>query len=754
MRYHTTTNRAPRPDYFTADFNSFPHECEVNFNRRECDQDYGAMSWWGRGKHIPFDFHQGLAGDHPLHIAARAGSMDECLMLLQNGAKASDINPLYRTQALHVAATNGHAPVCSMLIEDHGADINAKTCMAFTPLYFAAFGGHAELCSVLIGYHGADVNAGCGGGATGIMGSMLITPLHVAAQNGHAKACRVLIRNGANSDAKTSMQETPLLSAARGGNTAIGRMLIDDCGVDVNVKDVEEWTAVHHAVAHGHGDFFRMLVDEYGSDAKALEKTQYTPLHLAAQEGHLKLCRMLIEEYGNNVNATANQLYTPLHCAAQRVIPLITMRGLVDPSNPSAEEEEAGKAKAEEKKRETDNTAAEICHALVEEYGADVNARTNEQVTPLHMAADSGYVAMCKSLILVGANHGALDFRHRIPATQARVMGYPDLASHLCPADTGAHYLHCTGPSLKRVIIWNDTTEAKMKELLHKMEVQWLARVAEGCHRARMGLTLRRMHGGKLPNRVLLQIMRFVVVVTDAHLGSYISTLRAQSRDVLALCALSEEVKDESGEPAEQQQQLCPRLALISHTLAHHMAAVAAKEQVRIAAVLMAAANATHSSCGCMWLHNYCNFVLQRNKDRISCRRCGASRSTGMLRCSKCRLVRYCSRQCQRADWKQHKSGCIEYARQYTGHDGTDNELLEKPRAVDARPMSLPTLHGTFLARLQQHGNLMGSALLAVALVLLVLGATAFGMDTRPSVVLAVGTPFLLFVIHHGLWGL
>ena len=64
-----------------------------------------------------------------------------------------------------------------------------------------------------------------------------------------------------------------------------------------------------------------------------------------------------------------------------------------------------------------------------------------------------------------------------------------------------------------------------------------------------------------------------------------------------------------------------------------------------------------------MWLHGYCKFLQQRHLGEALCARCGKPGATGMLRCSKCKSVRYCSRECQRSDWKQHKLRCKEVSK-------------------------------------------------------------------------------------------
>jgi hypothetical protein len=48
------------------------------------------------------------------------------------------------------------------------------------------------------------------------------------------------------------------------------------------------------------------------------------------------------------------------------------------------------------------------------------------------------------------------------------------LADHLCNSN-GVHYLRCTGPSLERRLLWNDTSVLEQEEvMLDEMHAQWL----------------------------------------------------------------------------------------------------------------------------------------------------------------------------------------------------------------------------------------------------------------------------------------
>jgi hypothetical protein len=190
--------------------------------------------------------------------------------------------------------------------------------------------------------------------------------------------------------------------------------------------------------------------------------------------------------------------------------------------------------------------------------------------------------------------------------------------------------------------------------MLDEMQAQWLARVAEGCAHARVGLTLREAFGGGLSTHMLLHVMGFVFGGTLAHLQSCISTGRvAATRGLATQTAAASAVVDgatvaseaESAVPAvkrakvgcstggggsrqepvqQEQEQLSPKLALVSHALA--LAATPAPQPVGSgstgvmndearqhmqAALARLAADAAEG--GCEWLQAYCDFLQRRH---------------------------------------------------------------------------------------------------------------------------------------------
>lgn len=89
----------------------------------------------------------------------------------------------------------------------------------------------------------------------------------------------LLLASTTNVDARAEYRQTPLHLAARTGNTAAAKLLI-----------------------------------EHGADVNARQGDRKTPLHLAAAEGNLEVVKLLID---NKVDVRAKDSYknTPLMCA-------------------------------------------------------------------------------------------------------------------------------------------------------------------------------------------------------------------------------------------------------------------------------------------------------------------------------------------------------------------------------------------------------------------------------------------------------
>ncbi|TPJ32730.1 ankyrin repeat domain-containing protein [Mesorhizobium sp. B2-6-5] len=191
------------------------------------------------------------------------------------------------------------------------------------------------------------------------------------------------------------------------------------------------------------------VVDE--SDGKA------TPLYLAVKGGHYAAAKMLIER-GADVNSAPTPLLGPalMPALAKRRIDLIKLL-LDEGANPNS------KRSRENAIHIAVNLGCLDCVKALVEAGADVNAKTNDGKTPLHLAKRKGQREVADYLI----SHGAV---LPTPAPISMKLASADVEkgrttfTHLCD---GCHNHepqggHKTGPNLWRVVGRDKASMANM----------------------------------------------------------------------------------------------------------------------------------------------------------------------------------------------------------------------------------------------------------------------------------------------------
>jgi hypothetical protein len=167
-----------------------------------------------------------------------------------------------------------------------------------------------------------------------------------------------------------------LVDAARDGNLARVRALVDQDPALVRATDEEGYGALHWAAIRGHWDVFQLVlaagapVDTVGADGG-------TPLHWACHWDRADMVAMLLDR-GADLTVANRWGRTPLHVAARR-------------------------------------GCAEVA-ALLLACGADPRARTREGWTPLHVAYRGGHPDLVDLLLARGADPDALDDTGRKPA--------------------------------------------------------------------------------------------------------------------------------------------------------------------------------------------------------------------------------------------------------------------------------------------------------------------------------------------------
>ncbi len=277
--------------------------------------------------------------------------------------------------ALRWAACNGDMQEVQSLIV-RGVSVHATDYDGHTPLHCAAEGGHVEVARLLIRC-GARIDPSDKQGRT---------PAVLAMTKNHRAVVEYLLREGAAAN---------LHLAAYLGDVTKARSLIDG-GADVNGKDPDGWTALHHAASQNQREVAKLLIVAGAdlstvTDSKGYRRSYIvgTALHHAVEGGYRGLVGLLIDS-GADIDARAKQGETPLYLAVKvgRVGMVKLLLARRADANLSVDDDSfcggipLGVA--------VDEGRPDLVEALLA-GGADVNIKDGSGWTPLHVAITSKY---------------------------------------------------------------------------------------------------------------------------------------------------------------------------------------------------------------------------------------------------------------------------------------------------------------------------------------------------------------------------
>jgi ankyrin repeat protein len=440
-----------------------------------------------------------------LHWAAFHNDVETVQWLIAAGANAKAVTRMGGITPLSLASSSGNAALIEILLKA-GADVNAAAEDGATPLMAAALSGDAGAVTVLV-KRGAEVNA-----TEPVHGQ---TAMMFAAGKNRAAAIRALLSLGADPKVESTVRKlerprvdedgnsipapaagavgggrggrggglggtargasatvaggmTALLLAARDGNFAAVRALVEG-GAPVNqVSGGEKTSPLVIAICNGHYELAKYLLDQ-GADPNlatidglaalyAVEDTEWAqvgwapnPITVQEKVTYLDLMKELLKR-GANANArlaktlwfrptSHNQEWvdkkgaTPFWRAAQSS-DVAAMRILVAAgADPRIATEEgvtplmvaAGLGWGANATRNVpDAWLATVKYCV--ELGLDVNAKDNYNYTALHGAAYRGDNEVVKFLVERGAK---LDVRSKKGQTVSDMANGPMVNAHL-----------------------------------------------------------------------------------------------------------------------------------------------------------------------------------------------------------------------------------------------------------------------------------------------------------------------------------
>ena len=378
-------------------------------------------------------------GATPLALACDNGDAEMVRRLLQAGADAA-LTPPERPPALLSCARTGNAGAVAALIRA-GADVNAREPVrGQTALMWAAAQRHSAVVEVLLAA-GADVHARSRTRTRfvnigdpndhlnlylGDVREGAATPLLFAARQGDTASARLLLAAGADVHDATADRISALLTAAHGGHRELTALLLA-AGADPN-DGSGGYTALHAAVLRGDREMTRALLAAGAApDARVTRGTPATrggadfilpqtlagatPLLLAAKFLEADILDLLLA-HGADRGLTLGDGTTPLMTAAG----ILSRPGLFDRRDRIAVV------------RAPDETAALWVVRRLVDLGAQVAAANDRGDTALHGAAVHDYHGVIRYLVENGARTGAANALGQTPRD---VAGTPETAELL-----------------------------------------------------------------------------------------------------------------------------------------------------------------------------------------------------------------------------------------------------------------------------------------------------------------------------------
>lgn len=352
-------------------------------------------------------------GHTPLMSASFKRRKKLVQLLLDKGADvhARDING---ETALMAAAGKGNTAIVKMLLEK-GADINTKNKQGQTPLLKVVEEENLDMLNFLL-ENAADINA---------KDNREDTALIIALDKHKLAAAKLLIDKGANIRVKDHFYgRTPLIWASSLGDIELVRLLLKK-GTHVNVEDRENKTALVHAAYNGHQQIRELLL-KHGADpvylkifTKKIENNEEVEvtnieIHWTLQQTKDPKIRNLLTAVAlgnvNKVNGLLNKeiinkkidslnggavLSWTAHCNQPRLVKQLIERGAnVDARSnhnltPLIEAAHLGHL--------------EVVKILVQN-GVDVNTATKKGWTALMWSGEKGHVEVVRFLLQSGAD--------------------------------------------------------------------------------------------------------------------------------------------------------------------------------------------------------------------------------------------------------------------------------------------------------------------------------------------------------------
>ncbi len=219
------------------------------------------------------------------------------------------------------------------------------------------------------------------------------------------KEVRRHLNEGADVNKKDVNGQTPLHHAAESGYTEVAQTLIER-GARVNSKDNEGRTPLHLAAEIGYTPTIDLLITK-GARVHSKDKNGRIPLHYTVIVNRKEATRFLISK-GSTVDARDKNKWTPLYLACvndhPKMVELLVNRG----ANVNPEVGPSPLVGA------VMDGHTQVVRVLLEKKVL-VHGSHGDATTPLHIAAEKGYADIVKLLLEKNATPNRKDSKGKTP---------------------------------------------------------------------------------------------------------------------------------------------------------------------------------------------------------------------------------------------------------------------------------------------------------------------------------------------------
>ncbi|XP_066532468.1 kinase D-interacting substrate of 220 kDa B isoform X2 [Hoplias malabaricus] len=252
------------------------------------------------------------------------------------------------------------------------------------------------------------------------------TPLMLAAEQGSLEIVQELIRRGANVNLDDVDCWSALISAAKEGHVEVVKELLDNSAY-IEHRDMGGWTALMWAAYKGRVEVTNVLL-ENGANPNTTGQYSVYPIIWAAGRGHSEIVKILLK-HGAKVNCSDKYGTTPLIWGARK--------GHYDC----------------------------VMHLL--EDGADVDQEGANSMTALIVAVKGGYTEVVKELLKRNPNVNKTDKDGNTALMIAAKEGYTEIVQDLLDAGTYVNIPDRSGDTVLIGAVRGGHVEI-VRALLHK----------------------------------------------------------------------------------------------------------------------------------------------------------------------------------------------------------------------------------------------------------------------------------------------